>query len=87
VKLLGLDSEMIARVHERPGSLKIGHYLPGTRIPIVSDDELLAGGPMPPVILNLAWHISPEISEYLRKIGFQGEIVDILDPHDFEVRT
>lgn len=85
VKLLGLDTGTIARVHEKPGSLKIGHYLPGTRIPIVSDDELFASGP-PPVIVNLAWHISKEIGGYLRKAGYEGEIVDILDPRDFEAR-
>lgn len=84
VKLLGLSSGTIARVHEKPGSLKIGHFVPGTRIPIVHDDELLAAVPMPSVIVNLAWHISNEISGYLRKVGFQGEIVDILEPRDFK---
>ena len=87
VKLLGIDSDSIAYVHEKPGSLKIGHYLPGTGIPIVSDDELFSGAPMPPVVLNLAWHISSEIEEYLRKAGFQGEIVAILEPRDFEARA
>ena len=86
VKLLGLDADTIAVVHEKPGSLKIGHYLPGTRIPIASDDDLFARGEMPPVIVNLAWHISAEIGGYLRKAGFRGEIVDILDPRDFEAR-
>ena len=86
VKLLGLDSGTISRVHEKPGSLKIGHYIPGTRIPIGHDDELFAAVPMPPVIVNLAWHISPEIIGYLRKAGFQGEIVDILEPRDFKER-
>lgn len=87
IKLLDLDSSIIARVHEKPGSLKIGHYLPGTRIPIVHDDELFAAVPIPPVIVNLAWHISTEISGYLRRAGFQGEIVDILDPRDFKYRV
>jgi hypothetical protein len=80
VKLLGIDTECLAAVHEKPGSMKIGHYLPGTRIPIRSDDDFFAMAKEPPVILNLAWHISPEINAYLRKAGYRGEIVDILDP-------
>jgi SAM-dependent methyltransferase len=83
VKLLGLERDRVAAVYEKPGSMKIGHYLPGTRIPIHSDDELFALSPQPPVILNLAWHISAEIRAYLREHGYRGEVVDILDPRDF----
>jgi hypothetical protein len=86
VRLLGVDTESIAAVYEKPGSLKIGHYVPGTRIPIESDDELFARG-FPPVMLNLAWHISREIHAYLREHGFKGEIVDILDPARFDGRS
>lgn len=83
VKLLELDVDTIAVVYEKPGSMKIGHYLPGTRIPIRSDDELLALDPQPPVLVNFAWHISVEIEGYLRRSGYRGEIVDILDPRAF----
>lgn len=83
VKLLALDESSIEAVYEKPGSMKIGHYLPGTRIPIRSDEQLLALAPQPPVLLNFAWHISKEIEAYLRKAGYRGEIVDILDPRDF----
>ena len=82
VKLLGLDTKHVSAVYEKPGSMKIGHYVPGTRIPIGSDDEN-TGLAEVPVILNLAWHISAEIDAYLRKGGFRGEVVDILDPRDF----
>jgi hypothetical protein len=34
--------------------------------------------------LNLAWHISDEIHGYMRAQGFEGRIIDILDPADFE---
>jgi hypothetical protein len=78
VKLLGIDRETVKQVHEKPGSMKIGHYLPGTRIPIVSDEQLF--GSWPPVILNLAWHIPREIEAYLRQHGFSGTVVHILDP-------
>ena len=81
IKLLDLDENSISAVYEKPGSMKIGHYLPGTKVPIVSDDELLCPNDEP--ILNLAWHISSEIKEYLKKRGCTGDIVDILDSKDF----
>jgi hypothetical protein len=83
VKLLGIDKDSIDAVYEKPGSMKIGHYLPGTRIPIRSDEDFFALAKKPDVILNLAWHISPEIQAYLRNNGFRGEVVDILDPRGF----
>lgn len=80
VKLLSLDSNTIAAVYEKPGSMKIGHYLPGTRIPILSDTDLWNLPQKPPVLINLAWHISAEIRAYLLEHGYTGEVVDILDP-------
>jgi SAM-dependent methyltransferase len=83
VKLLGLDENEIEVVYEKPGSMKIGHYLPGTRIPIKSDDEFNALSHKPPVLLNLAWHISQEINDYLRNQGYSGNIIDILNVREF----
>ncbi len=84
VKLLGLDETMVAAVYEKPGSMKIGHYVPGTRIPILSDDDF-ARRPNPSApLLNLAWHISTEIHDYMRKQGYHGEIIDIFSPEEFE---
>ncbi len=78
VALLELSDEEVECVYEKPGSLKIGHYLPGTRIPIRSDDELFARLGQTEVLLNLAWHIPAEIEAYLRKQGFKGELVHIV---------
>jgi hypothetical protein len=78
VALLDLSIEEIECVYEKPGSLKIGHYLPGTRIPIRSDDELFTCLPQTKVLLNLAWHIPSEIETYLRKHGFDGQLVHIV---------
>jgi hypothetical protein len=83
VKLLGLTEKEIVAVHEKPGSIKIGHYVPGTRIPIVSDDELFALGPQTKPLLNLAWHISGEIRPYLSGHGYNGRIIDVLSSDDF----
>lgn len=82
IKLLNLDSHIIEVVYEKPGSMKIGHYIPGTRIPIKSDDEFWALQQKPTVILNLAWHISSEISSYFQNHSYSGEIVNILNPEE-----
>ncbi len=82
IKLLGLDEKSIECVYERPGSMKIGHYLPGTRIPIKSDDELFSASNPPLLILNLAWHITSEIRQFMASNGFKGDIVDIYDPNE-----
>jgi SAM-dependent methyltransferase len=83
VKMLSLSTDHISAAYEKPTSIKIGNYIPGTRIPIRSDDEFslarIGAGP----ILNLAWHISDEIKGYLRQRGYNGPIVDIIAPEDF----
>jgi hypothetical protein len=83
IKLLGLDEGVISAVYEKSASAKVGHYLPGTRIPIRSDDAFpfAALGEAP--LLNLAWHISGEIKAYMRERGYSGRIIDILSPEDF----
>ena len=83
VKLLGLNEESISAVYEKPGSLKIGHYLPGTRIPICSDDELFNLPDKTKPLLNLAWHIPREIRSYLVEHSYAGPIIDILSAEDF----
>lgn len=83
VKLLDLDVGKLERVFEKPGSMKVGHYLPGTRIPIASDDDFLGRPTPPPVLLNMAWHIASEIEQYLRSSGYRGTIAHIVEPSDF----
>lgn len=84
VKLLSLTENEIVAVHEKPGSIKIGHYVPGTRIPILSDDVLFALGPQTKPLLNLAWHISTEIRRYLSDNDYHGSVVDVLSTDDFQ---
>lgn len=83
IKMLKLDESMISAVYEKPGSLKIGHFLPGTKIPIKSDDELFSNEDLTEPIINLAWHISGEIKQYLINSGYEGQIIDILSTKDF----
>jgi hypothetical protein len=84
--LLGLNEESISAVYEKPGSLKVGHYIPGTRIPIRSDDELFGLSDKTQPLLNLAWHIPGEIRGYLASHGYTGPIIDILNAKDFELK-
>lgn len=78
LNLLNADVQIISEIYEKAGSPKIGHYAPGSRIPIISDDDFDYTNRAP--IINLAWHIPSEISNYLRSKGYSGNIINILDP-------
>lgn len=84
IKMLGIDESVISSVYEKPGSMKIGHYIPGTRIPICSDEELFLDINKEDEIVNFAWHISGEIKDYLNAHGFQGKVINVLDIEDFD---
>lgn len=84
IKLLGLNEDHISAVYEKPGSLKIGHYLPGTRIPINSDEDLFSLHDQSKPLLNLAWHIPNEIRNYLLVNEYTGLVFDVLSIHDFQ---
>jgi hypothetical protein len=81
LELLGLTEEHISAVYEQPASPKIGHYVPGTLIPIMSDEELDVEDPSP--IINLAWHIDDEIKRHMHKLGYSGRIIPIVSNDDF----
>ena len=74
INLLNLDSKNISRIYEKPGSKKIGYYVPGTDIKIISDVYLNNSKP----IINFSWHISKEIENYLRKMRISQKIIDII---------
>ena len=76
------DGASIEAVFEKPGSGKIGHLVPGTRIPILSDNDFPATKHDKPLV-NMAWHIAGEIEGYLRGRGFAGDIIHIISPGDF----
>lgn len=78
IKLLGLTENEIEGIYEKPGSKKIGNYVPGTRIPILSDEELIINIKNEYVLINFAWHIHTEIENYLKKLGFEGTLIKIL---------
>ena len=78
IELLKLSRNEIECVYEKPGSKKIGHYVPATNIPIVSANELFKLKKKPEVILNLAWHIPDEIEDFLNKNNVHSKIISII---------
>jgi hypothetical protein len=77
VKLLGLTHNEIEAVYEIKGSIKVGHYVPGTRIPILPEAMLYAEADLSKPILNLAWHLPAEVRKNLEDNGYKGSVVDI----------
>ena len=59
INYLGLTNEIMQYVCEIEGSYKIGNYMPGTNIPIVSEKKLYQDKPQYAMLLS--WHISKEL--------------------------
>ena len=79
IHLLGYDKTEISAVYEKENSLKIDHFVPGTKIPIKSEKELFEKKEKHKYLLNLAWHIPDEINTYMKEKNFEGKIVNILE--------
>lgn len=85
INLLGLNKDFISSVYEKKMSLKLGYLVPGTNIPIISDELFIRRNNKKKIILNLAWHINKEIKDYLKKeLNFKGKVIDILSKKDFK---
>lgn len=80
IKLLGLNETHISAVYEIKGSIKVGHYVPGTRIPILPEADLFKDSDQNQPILNFAWHIAKEVAANLSAHGYRGEIINIKTP-------
>ena len=83
IKMMGLSTRQVSAAYEKPSSAKVGNYIPGTRIPIASDDDFKIDAMGDAPLLNMAWHIADEIKSYLRQRGYAGRIIDIIAPDDF----
>ena len=73
INYLGLTNEILQYVCEVDGSYKIGNYMPGTNIPIISEKKLYSD--QPEYALLLSWHISKELIANLKKKGFKGKFI------------
>jgi SAM-dependent methyltransferase len=73
IHYFGLDVGVLDCVLEVQGSKKIGHYIPGTRIPVFAEERLYAD--QPEYALLLSWHIADELVGILRKKGYKGAFI------------
>jgi len=73
VNFLGLNRKIINCVCEIEGSYKIGNYMPGTNIPIVSEKNLYKEKPK--FVILFSWHIAKELIANLKKRGFKGKYI------------
>jgi hypothetical protein len=72
INYCGLDVEDIAYVCEVAGSDKIGHYIPGTRIPVVDEARLFEEQRR---AVLFSWHLADVIVPKLRERGYTSEII------------
>jgi SAM-dependent methyltransferase len=73
INYLGLNHNDITCVAERDGSLKIGRFIPGTRIPVVAEDWALEQNP--DYALILSWHMADAIMKNWRDKGYKGKFI------------
>ena len=73
VNYTGLTKEIVDCICEVNNSYKVGHYMPGTNIPVVSEKIIFKK--KPEYLLLLSWHISKELINSLRKKGYKGKFI------------
>lgn len=73
ISYTGLDEEILDCVIEVEGSQKINKYIPGTKIPVLSESKLMSA--QPEYALLLSWHIAGELIPKLKKKGFRGDFI------------
>jgi hypothetical protein len=72
INYCGMDVEDIPCVCEVADSDKIGHFVPGSRIPIIDEARLF--DEQPERVVLFAWHL-PDLAFKLRERGYHGEII------------
>ena len=73
VNYYGLDKTLLPYISQLPESEKVGMYLPGTHIPIVSNEIILKE--KPDYIVVLAWHYGDFIMKNWRAKGIKSKFV------------
>jgi len=73
LNFVGMGKDLMPYIAEQPTSLKLGLYLPGKHIPIVSDDILYKE--QPDYVVLLAWHYWEPIVKILRENGLKSKFV------------
>lgn len=79
INLLGLTTDQLSATYEIKGSIKTKNYIPGTRIPILPEEQLLNSSDRPTSVLNLAWHIEQDVENNLAKYNYRPNVINILE--------
>ena len=73
INYVGLDENIIDCILEIDGSYKIGNYIPGKKIPILSEKQLY--NKPPDYVILFSWHITSELKLNLKKKGYKGKFI------------
>ena len=73
INYVGIDHDLLPYVVEQKTSLKLNRFVPGTRIPVISNECLETNNP--DYLLVFAWHLKDEIMEHLRSRGLKGRCI------------
>ena len=81
INYVGIDHELVPYIVEQPSSLKLDKFVPGTRIPVISNDCLETK--KPDYLVVFAWHLKDEILSHLRERGIKGTCIFPLPKVEF----
>lgn len=70
INYVGVDQNILPYVVEQPYSLKLNKFVPGTRIPVFSNECLESS--CPDYLVIFAWHLKDEIIQHLRERGLKA---------------
>ncbi len=73
INYVGLDESLVNCVLEIDGSHKIGNYIPGKKIPVLSEKKLYED--QPDYVILFSWHIKKELKANLKKKGYKGKFI------------
>ena len=73
ISYTGLDENMVEAILEINGSSKIGKYMPGTNIPVISEDNINYKNLK--YLIIFSWHIKSDLKKIFRKKGFKGKFI------------
>ena len=73
INYYGIDKNLVPYIAEIPTGLKIGKYLPGSHIPVISNEILFKE--QPDYIIILAWHYGDYIVEDFKRRGIKSKFI------------